>query len=186
MVENDAPLKFLKVAFQDRKVGAVSPSSRHLVKRVLGYVEKDLKVIVEFGSGGGVMTKALLSHLASDGVLFAIEPNEDFIQILSRIPDTRVKVLQGKAEEVMAAWKRHCIPEADLVISSLPFSFLKPKEREALVRLAYARMKKGGTCIIFHQYYPLAHKVLEKVFTKAIVSYEWRNFLPCFVFIAKK
>ncbi len=179
-------LHFLKIAFRDYKVGAWSPSSKYLIKRVLKNVEKGLKVVVEFGPGEGAMTRAVLDHLALDGILIAIEPNTTFVGVLSKIQDKRLRVIQGTAEQVMKEWKQHRIPEADLILSSIPFSFLKPKEREALVALAYTHLKKDGLCIIFHQYYPTAKKVLEKVFKHAITTYEWRNFLPCFVFIAKK
>jgi len=177
---------FLKVAFRDYKVGAWSPSSRYLVKRVLKNVGKDLKVVVEFGPGEGAMTRAVLDHLAPDGILIAIESNATFVTVLSKIPDKRLRVIQGTAEQVMMEWKQYHIPEADLILSSIPFSFLKPKDQEVLVAFAYAHLKKGGSCIVFHQYYPMAKKVLEKVFKHAITTYEWRNFLPCFVFVAKK
>ncbi len=177
---------FLQVAVRDYKVGAWSPSSRYLIERVLKNVEKDLKVVVEFGPGEGAMTRAVLDHLAPDGILIAIEPNATFVTALSKIPDKRLRVIQGTAGQVMKEWKQHRIPEADLILSSIPFSFLKPKEREALVVLAYTHLKKGGSCIVFHQYYPMAKKVLEKVFKHAVTTYEWRNFLPCFVFSAKK
>lgn len=179
-------LDFLKVAFRDYKVGAWSPSSKYLVRRVLKFVPKDLGVVIEFGPGEGVMTKALLDHVAPHGTLIVIEPNKDFVKILSRISDARIRVIEGKAEEVMRESEKWRIPSADLILSSIPFSFIKPKEREALATLAYAHLKPGGSCIVFHQYYPLAKKVLEKVFGKTVISYEWRNFLPCFVFIARK
>ncbi len=179
-------LKFLKVAFRDYKVGAWSPSSRFLVRRVLRYVDSDRKVVIECGPGEGVMTRAILGKIAPDGVLIVIEPNLQFVEILKKIPDARLRVIQGTAEQVLGNGKAYHIPEADLILSSIPFSFLKPQAREAFVVLMRDRLEEGGVCIVFHQYYPLAKKVLEKVFKRAVVTYEWRNFLPCFVFIAKK
>ena len=181
-----ARLNFLKVAFRDYKVGAWSPSSKYLVKRVLRYVPRDLSLVMEFGPGGGVMTQALLSHLAPQGKLIVVEPNPDFVAMLSKIPDTRVRVVRGTAESFMKDYRAHGGAQADVMLSSIPFSFLKPRERESFVVAAQTHLRTGGMFIVFHQYVPLAKKVLEKVFGKTVVAYEWRNFLPCFVFIARK
>ncbi len=185
-MEKKSPLPFILAAFRDYKVGAWSPSSKYLVRRVAKAIPKDLKVVIEFGPGEGVMTREALSHLAPDGEIIVIEQNADFVKQLKAIPDPRIRVIEGTAEGVMGHHKKYLIPKADLVLSSIPFSFLKPKAREVLTTHAYKRLKVGGSCIIFHQYYPHALRVLEKVFGKTVVSYEWRNFLPCFVFVAKK
>lgn len=179
-------LQFLKVAFRDYKVGAWSPSSRFLVRRVLRYIESNPTIVIECGPGEGVMTRALLGKMSPEGTLIVIEPNIQFVQMLQKIPDRRLRVIEGTVEEVLGQWEKYAIPEADLILSSIPFSFMKPVEREIFISRMYDRLREGGMCIVFHQYYPLAKKILEKVFKRAVVTYEWRNFLPCFVFIAKK
>ncbi len=186
MRKEDARLIFLKTAFRDYKVGAWSPSSRYLVRRVLAFVPKELKKVVELGPGEGVMTRAILSHLAPDGELIVIETNAHFAEHLRKIGDARIRVIEGNAMEILAHAKKYEIAHADLMLSSIPFSFIKPKEREGLVQMVRECLKKEGQFIVFHQYWPLAQKTLQKVFGKTVIRYEWKNFLPCFVFVAKK
>ena len=186
MKKDTHPLSFLEVAFRDYKVGAWSPSSQHLAKKVLTYVQPDRKIIVEFGPGGGAVTRALLKKLAPDGILIVVEQNADFASELRNIDDRRLRVVEQNAEEVVKKWKEYNIPKADIMLSSIPFSFLKPKERETFITSVHAHLKDGGMFIVFHQYRPIARKILETVFKNAVTSYEWRNFLPCFVFVAEK
>ena len=71
------PIDFIKIAMKDyKKVGAITLSSRHTIRRVLRGLKPGYKYIVEYGAGNGVVTKEILKHLPADGRVVAIELNE--------------------------------------------------------------------------------------------------------------
>ena len=64
------------------KVGAITMSSEYVVEGVMKHVKNDLRSVVEYGPGEGVVTKALLKRLSPEGKLVAIESNPDFVKVL--------------------------------------------------------------------------------------------------------
>jgi phospholipid N-methyltransferase len=188
-VQTHTPVRkrsFVRVALRDHKVGALAGSSKYLVRRVLNLVPDTCKVIIEYGAGDGVMTRALLTRLAPEGTLFAIEPNREFVEELRAIRDARLVVIEGLAHDIMQGWVERGMPPADLVLSSVPFSFMRPTDRIRMVSNTYDALRIGGRFIIFHQYWPLARQVLKRVFGEAVSSYEWKNVFPCFIFVSRK
>src|ERR1700745_3924158 len=83
-------------------LGSIVPSSRFLVKDLMGQIEwQRARVIVEFGPGVGTITKEVLKRMRQDGVLITIEVNVDFVQYLgSTIRDPRLRIAHGSAANV--------------------------------------------------------------------------------------
>ena len=179
-------INFLKTAICDRKVAAVTMSSTYLIRRVAKLLPKRLDTVIEFGPGEGVMTRALLKRLSFQGKLFAVETNGEFIKILERIDDPRLSIIQGKAEDVVSHMQKRSQDKVDLVIASIPFSFLKSHERRKLVNDTHDILLPGGSFIVFNQYNPLMYAPVKKIFGAVSVFYELRNILPCFIIRAKK
>jgi len=178
-------IRFLKNAVLDRKVGAVARSSKYVVQNVLGRLTGPLETVIEYGPGDGVMTKELLKKLPSSSRFFVVESNAPFVKTLRQIEDGRLEVIEGKVQ--------HLSPEdiqrfsgADLVLSSIPFSMLKPGERLKVVSEVRKILKPGGRFIIFNQYSRLMFKPLRNNFNSVSASFEPRNIPPCFIFEAKK
>ena len=77
-------------------VGAISPSSKYLAKRMVKNVKGP--VILELGPGTGVFTKEILRVLPPNGILISIESNETFVNYInSHIKDKRLKLYTGNA-----------------------------------------------------------------------------------------
>ncbi|MFH0890756.1 MAG: methyltransferase domain-containing protein [Candidatus Liptonbacteria bacterium] len=177
-------LDFLKTALVDYRVGAIAKSSRYVIGRVLKCIDGPLDLIVEYGPGEGIMTKALLSKLSPQGKLVAIESNKEFAGIMGDMQDPRLEVIHGTATEADSMLAN--LPRADLIISSIPFSFLSPPEREKIISDAKEFLKPGGRLIVFHQYSLLTLKTIKKHFGAVSILFEPRNILPCFIIIARK
>src|SRR5438270_419326 len=103
-------------------LGSVVPSSRFLVKHLMGRIDWDrARVLVEFGPGVGTITREVLKRMRPDAVLLVIELNEEFVQYLSNtIPDARLRVVQGSAVDVRRILAEQGLRPADCIISSLP------------------------------------------------------------------
>ena len=77
------------------------------------------------------------------------------------------------------------IGKADCFVSGIPFSFLSPAERSALVHEVYSHLPHGGR---FVAYQCTTHLIplLRKQFQQVKVELELRNMPPHFVFTAIK
>jgi phospholipid N-methyltransferase len=176
---------FLKNAFFDREIGAMTMSSQYVIKRVIKRLPKPLLRVVEYGSGNGVMTRALLDHLSPDATLVAIESNPVFVAELRQIRDKRLTVIFGKVQDVLRTESEQ-LSGADAVVSSIPFSFLTPDERKIVVSDTHALLTSGGSFIVFHQYSWLMREPLVEKFFETFTIFEPRNILPCFILDARK
>ena len=89
--------------------------------------------------------------------------------------------------EISKELKRHNHAVVDLVISSIPFSILKPAIREDIVNNTFDMLRSSGKFIIF-QYSPLMLSLLKKYFDANNVStqFELRNIPPMFIMSAQK
>jgi phospholipid N-methyltransferase len=174
------PLKYLKELFSDYRVGAVTRSSRFVVDKVVSEIRPSDKKIIEYGSGDGVVIKALLKSLPKDAELTGLEPNDNFIKELSRINDSRFNAVQDYAVNFSKNLK-----DIDVIISSIPFTFIKPEEREEIIKETYRALAPGGKFIVY-QYSHLALPLLKKYFSKVETSMEPRNMPPYFFMVAYK
>jgi len=180
---------FLKVALLDRKIGAITRSSKYVINAVVrNFDGQILHRVVEYGPGDGVMTREILSRMPIDGQLIAVETNHRFFKALKKINDPRLRVIRGTAQEVSKELKRHNRMDVDLIVSSIPFSILKSDDRESIVSNTFNTLKSDGKFIIFHQYSPLMLGLLNKYFNTDAVNtqFELRNILPCFIMSAQK
>lgn len=174
---------FLRNAVIDPNIGAVTRSSKYMVKRILERLPKPLHNVIEYGAGDGVVTKALLRELAPEGKLLVIESNIRFIQTLRQINDERLEVLHGKVEDLLP---KQTSFQADAVISSIPCFFLTPEDRFAIAAHTYKMLAPGGNFIVFHQYRRLMLEPLSEYFTSVSVFFEPLNIFPCFILDARK
>lgn len=179
-------ITFFKTALSDRNVAAFTMSSKYVVKNVLKCFAKPLGMVVECGSGDGAITRAVLEYMSPDGKFFAIEPNTEFVDALKRIKDTRLTVLQERAEQVLAHADAYQIGRPDLIMASLPFSYLDREARVKLVKDAHRMLRPGGIFIIFYQYSFLMRGIMRRIFGAASLSCELRNIPPCFIISARK
>lgn len=179
-------LNFIKTAIKDFKVGALAPSSKYVVKKIIKEIKPEYKYIVEYGPGDGIITKEILKILPQDGILIAIELNRNFISELEKIKDKRLKIICGDAVKISENIDKLGLPRIDAIVSGIPCSILKPKERKELIKNTYDILAESGIFIIY-QNIPLIFSELNKVFKKSISwHFEPRNFVPYFIMVAEK
>jgi len=180
----DRPVDFFR-GFLDRpmQVGSVIPSSRFLERRVVGAADlADARVVVELGPGTGGSTRALLKALPADATLIAIEINPDFVKVLKRhMPDPRLIVHEGSAEDVRGALAKHGFEAADVVISGIPFSTMPEALGAAIVSEVHASLVPGGRFVAY-QVRDKVHELGRRVFGRARVKTELRNVPPMRVY----
>ncbi|MBI3632589.1 MAG: methyltransferase domain-containing protein [Candidatus Vogelbacteria bacterium] len=171
---------FLKEIFRDYKVGAITKSSRFVVKKVLSEIKASDKLIVEYGPGDGVVTKPLLKILSKEAQIISIEPNANFYKKLKKIRDKRLILINGYAGKTEDE-----IKQADVVISSIPFTLMSKKEREEVIKFTHKTLKPRGKFVVY-QYSTLVSPLLKKYFKTVNISLEIRNFPPYFFMVCTK
>ena len=180
------PFSYLGTFIGDSGVAAIHPSSKYLVARVVRAVEQGRpRVIVEFGAAEGVMTKRILKGLPRDGLLAAVERNAGFYKDLAEIKDARLRTACGDVRDIKKILAGMGVGKADCFVSGIPFSFLSPAERAALLHEVYCQLQHGGR---FVAYQCTTHLIplLRKQFQQVKMELEIRNMPPHFVFTAIK
>lgn len=180
---------FLKEFFKEKKtVGAVSPSSKHLGKKMLENIDfKKCKVVVELGPGTGVFTRMLASKLDKDAKLILFELHDAFYEKLKKefINDDRVVIINDSAENIGKHLKDQGLSEIDVVMSSLPLTNFNKKLVMGILKQSHLYLKKSGLYIQF-QYSLNAQKALKRVFKSVRISFTPRNIPPAFVYTCIK
>jgi len=177
-------LLFLKTMIKDYRLGAVTRSSRFVIQRVVNNLPLNgqSRVVVEYGPGDGVITRAALDAMSGKGRLIAIETNPDFVKILEGIDEPAFELRPTGVEEWLAQDE---VQEVDAVFSGIPFTFFAPAQRENIVQQTHGLLKDGGVFVVY-QNSLLMRPYLKKYFSKVTTSFEPRNFLPYFVMRAEK
>lgn len=179
-------IDFIKIAVKDyKKVGALTISSKHTIKRVLKELKPNYKYIVEYGSGNGVIIKEILKKLPKDGKVIGVESNKSLFRELEKIKDSRFTPLNKDAVALAGNLQTLNLPRVDAVISSIPFSFIKNTQRRKLIVKTSRVITKGGKFIVY-QYSLLALPLMKKAFKKVRYGFELRNIPPYFVIIGEK
>jgi phosphatidylethanolamine/phosphatidyl-N-methylethanolamine N-methyltransferase len=178
-----------------RTVGAIAPSSRYLTQAMLDPLAfKRARVVVEVGSGTGVITRALLKLIPWDATLLAFEINPRFSEYLrSNVVDPRLIVINSSAEMLDQELERRGFWHVDAVASSLALAFMFHKQRHAFLNSLGNHLAESG---VFTQYqylhglqlnngqlrrFPL-DQLLHRYFGSVGRRIIWRNLPPAFVF----
>jgi phosphatidylethanolamine/phosphatidyl-N-methylethanolamine N-methyltransferase len=176
---------FLKQFFKEKKtVGAVSPSSRYLLKKMLKNINfENSKVIVEFGPGTGVFTKELLKQKNDDCTLIIIELNDMFYaqieQQFSGLPN--VVLRKDSAENLDSILEELGLEKVDAIVSSLPLAIIPKEIVDKILLVSKASLQPDGQFIQF-QYSLTSKRKLEKYFETIKVTFTARNIPPAFVY----
>lgn len=173
--------EFLK---QGNSVGAVAPSSKQLVNKMLKPVNfKEVKCIVELGPGTGPITIELLKKMPKNSILLVFEINQEFCEKLSKnIKDERMKIIPDSAENMDVYLKQYGIEKPDYIISSLPLAIIPKKVVENILVKAKECLREKGAYIQF-QYSLNAYRKLKRLFKNVKVNFTAVNLPPAFVFV---
>jgi len=130
-------------------IGAVTPSSRMLARKMAHYVDpQSTGPVIELGPGTGPITEALVEHGVAQERLVLVEFNPTFCQLLrNRFP--RATVVQGDAYAIKDTLAGVIDEPGAAVVSGLPL-FTKPlRMRIRLLRDALALMKPHAPFVQF-------------------------------------
>jgi len=185
-VDSGKLFSYFKVFMGDRAVAAITPSSRYLVRRVMKALDLEhAKDIIEYGAAQGVMTRTMLGKLRKDAKVLAIELNKDLFESLRDVSDPRLTIYNGDVREIDQLAPRFGVGSADVIFSGIPFAFLSPEDRHALLKKTAHLLRPGGR---FVAYQVTTHLIplLKLYFKKVRIELEIRNLPPHFVFTAFK
>ncbi|QUQ63723.1 class I SAM-dependent methyltransferase [Kutzneria sp. CA-103260] len=150
-------LTFLRVARTSfQATGALAPSSRYLAARLAaplrGGQVRHPAMVLEVGSGTGVVTREIAGLLGPADRLDAVEVNPDFVEVLAHALATD-PVLARAADRI------RLIPESitavdldrryDVIVSCLPFTNFPPEQVRAILDRYLAALVPGGHLTYF-------------------------------------
>lgn len=166
-----------------RMLGSVIPSSRFLIKELMGQVDWNrARVLVEYGPGVGNITAEILRRMHPDARLVVFETNDEFAGFLREsLKDDRLEVVHGSAEDVGKVLARMGHSHADYIVSGIPFSTMPSAVRDGILRATRAALEPDGVFLVY-QFSPRVGTYLRKVFRMVRQDFEPLNFLPASLF----
>ncbi|WP_202796827.1 class I SAM-dependent methyltransferase [Pedosphaera parvula] len=180
----DQVLLFASNFFKHPKMlGSPIPSPRSLIEQLLKRVDwNSARVIVEYGPGVGTITREILLRMHPEATLVVIEMNHDFVEYLKEsFKDARLRVVEGSAAEVQSVLEELGHPQADYVISGIPFSTMPPSMRDEIVQRTYSVLQPKGAFLVY-QYSRRVLSSLERIFGKVQRSFMLSRVLPVWFF----
>jgi phospholipid N-methyltransferase len=172
------------------QTGAVVPSQRFLVSRMIAPVPRDYQgQIVELGSGTGALTLRLAARCPRARIL-ACEINpvlaHDFETRLAASEFcSRVEVVAESAECILSRFRRDGPQRPDFIISGIPLGNLDRETALALIRSIHRTLAFGGLYIQF-QHSTLDRKKIKDTFSKLHTVPVFLNFPPAVIYYARK
>lgn len=173
-------LRYIRTFIKDRNVASVMPSSPFLVKRVLQRMDfgTERRVVVEYGPGLGVFSRAIVEQMGADDRIILVEANLDFVEQLQPLArDGRVDVVHDRAENVERILEAAGEPAADYVLSGIPFSFFDDATRRDLILTTRGVLRPGGKFLVY-QHYNHMEKPLRRHFGRVETDFELLNIPP--------
>lgn len=181
-------ITFFKEAVKSIKTsGTFIPSSRFLVKKILKNIDfTNSELIVEYGSGNGIITKEILKKLKPSATLICFEINETFLLDLKKIENKQLVVINGSAEDVKYEVEKLGFKKVDNFVSSLPLAILPKELSKKIVENSYNLLVDKGR-FVQYQYSTQFLKQFKSIFNKKIVlKFQPLNLPPAVIYICEK
>ena len=170
-------------------VGAITPSSRHLTKKILSFVDfkKEGLVLLEYGPGTGPFTSEIIKNLKPTDELIVIELNPKFATDLKeKFKDYKnVKIHEDCVANTKKILEKEGIKQVDYIISGIPFSSL-PKDVTQDILINTKSIMSNTTLFLTFQYSKFKKESFEKYFEIIDVKFVFRNIPSAFIFCMKK
>lgn len=182
----DETVQYVRSFIKDKQVASVTPTSGAAVRQICDSIDfrKDV-IIVEYGAGTGVFTEEILSRMTPGSKLIAFETNAELADLLRGINDKRLIVSNRSAEDVDAVCRACGLADVDYILSGIPFSFLKPKQRINVIITSRNLLKSDGMFIVYQASWAMKATIL-KVFGNCETDNVLLNLPPLFIMMAKK
>lgn len=182
---------FIKKPLQ---IGALCASSSQLACAMSENVDiEKARFIAEIGAGTGALTKQILRKKSKNAHFFAVEIDEKMSEIL-RIKYPNLDIKNDKAQNLSSILQNKNIAGLDLIISSIPWTFLKSKEQDELLETIYKNLNQNGYFTTFAYVFATSPKKRKQFKNKLFELFAevqsskiiWRNIPPAFIFRCRK
>lgn len=182
----DDTVQYVKSFLKDPQVASVTPTSLAVVTQILDRFDFGAdQTIIEYGAGTGVFTVEILRRMTPGSRLLAFETNPGLVAILRKIDDPRLMVSDQSALDVLQVCAENGIHQADFILSGVPFTFLKKRDRTNLTRRSHQILGSGGEFVAYQ-----ASRVMKPVFESIFGNIETDSYLlnipPLFLMVSRK
>ena len=177
-----------------RSVGAISPSSTGLARKMVDWIDwTRVNAVVEYGPGTGAFTGHILSRLRPDARFVAIEINPAFAQTLKRrCPE--ISIHQESVANVRAVCDREGIESVDVVVCGLPWASFAEDQQDEYLDAMMTVLGPGGRFATFAYLSGLLLRAgrrfrrrLRNHFSEVDTSKTvWRNLPPAFAYRCRR
>ena len=173
-----------------RQTGAIVPSQRFLVSRMIAPVPEDYSgEIIELGAGNGALTLRLAQRCRKARVL-ACEINPVLAQstrhnLSAAGLSSRAEVVSDSAEHILSERARRGLDKADYIVSGIPLGNLGRERTLALIDQVVRSLRVGGMYIQF-QYSLVDRKKIQQRFSSLHTVPVFLNFPPAVVYYARR
>ncbi|RAI93799.1 class I SAM-dependent methyltransferase [Algoriphagus yeomjeoni] len=161
--------------------GAVTFSSKALVNKMLSHTNlQGAKLIVELGGGDGSITQGIVDRMDPGSELLVFEISKSFCESMEKMfPQQNVRIINDSAENIADYLEGR---KVDYILSSLPFSFIPPEVKDAILSNSKIALNQSGYFIqICYSY--LLKNLFKKHFDKVSLSFTLKNLPPAFVMV---
>ncbi|MBP2650631.1 MAG: phospholipid N-methyltransferase [Firmicutes bacterium] len=173
-----------KFILHPQQIGSITPSSSFLINKALSNIAwNEVETIIELGAGSGVFTEVIAKYKKDSCKVLLVEKDFEMRKILQESYPTFFH--GSKAEKLDQLLKQHQLPQADCIISGLPFSNFPKSLRQDIMEAINNSLKPGGI-YIGYQYTLQMRKLLKNHFREVNVQFVPMNLPPAFIFYCKK
>ncbi len=177
-----------------KAVGALSPSSSHLAKHLVGSVDWErTATVIEYGPGTGAITEEILERMPPQTTFLAIEINSHFAQLLrTRFPG--VRICEGSVRMAKSLCAAHGVSQVDAIVSGLPWAAFSDEDQTAYLDATMQVLRPEGQFITFGYLQGLLLPAgrrfrgkLNRYFGEVRVSKPvWANLPPAFFYTCRR
>jgi phospholipid N-methyltransferase len=185
-------LQFLWAAIlKQQQMGAIVPSTRFLVDRMISPVPEDYRgQIIELGAGSGALTLRLAARCSQARIL-ACEINRSLARVnrsnlaAAGLDSARVQVVADSAENLLAELCRKGAERPKFIISGIPLGNLGNEKSLAIIEAVRETLRPGGMFVQF-QYFLADRRKIRARFARMRTVPVFLNLPPAFVYYAQK
>lgn len=163
-----------------RLKGAITPSSRYLVTKILSKIDfKETVEILQLGFGSGVFTKQLLQYINAESKLVVFEINNKYTASHDIAKDDRVVFIHDSAEYISEYYHTK---KFDYILSTLPLATLPKLMSEVIFIEIRDHLKSKGSFFQF-QYSLISRSDIKRIFNiKPRIDFTLFNIPPAFIY----
>jgi phosphatidylethanolamine/phosphatidyl-N-methylethanolamine N-methyltransferase len=177
-----------------KATGALAPSSPALARRVVETAKvAQARSVLELGPGMGAFTREISEAMSPDAHYLGLELNNTFVQRL-RCDFPEMKFEAVPAQEFDFDTFLGSEGSFDSIVSGLPWTAFPESLQIAILDHVLTRLRPGGTFVTFaytgfhlvpsgQRFRTLLRSRCDELTTTPTI---WQNFLPAFVYSAKK